>query len=274
MHGRNIMGKGCLSRLPRSPAAITGAVVGLMVAGLAQAAPQQTLGFQQGDGGAFSETDATYIQAADSGIVPASDRNFGSAETLEVDDTRLSRGLIRFGDVFGPSPGQVPLGSTIHHATLELRVANNPSPNTFELHRVLTAWDESDVTLDNWGNGNGGEAGTDYATDASASFTDPSIGQLLSLDITADVSAWAAGAANHGFLLFAPSGNNAANFHSDDAATPANAPRLSITFTIPETGTFTLGAVGLLLLLARRGKQGSGLRHWPAGSAATQSSRS
>jgi len=173
-----------------------------------------------------------------------------------VDETRLSRGLIRFGDVFGPSPGQVPFGSTIDHATLELRVADNDSPNTFELHRALTAWDESTVTLDNWGDGNGGEAGTDYATDASASFTGPSIGQLLSLDITADVAAWAAGAANHGFLLFAPSGANAASFHSDDAATPANAPKLSITFTIPEAGTFTLGAVGLLLLLARRGKQG------------------
>jgi len=56
------MGKGCLSRMPRTAAVFAGAMVGFMVAGLAQAAPQQTLGFQQGDGGAFSETDATYIQ--------------------------------------------------------------------------------------------------------------------------------------------------------------------------------------------------------------------
>ncbi len=215
-------------------------------------AQADTLMFQQGDGGAFSTTDATYL----SGTAPTA--NFGSNTTLfaETDSSApaFTRILIRFPDLFGPNAGQIPFGSTINSATLTLRTlatSNSQSPNLHSVFRVLTDWDENTVTWN--GFNSGGVAGIDYVAAPLATFTPATVDTSFPISVTAAVQAWSDGTANRGLFVINP-GNNQTRFNSDDSATAAARPRLTVDFTaaapeaIPEPASLTLlglGALGL-----------------------------
>src|SRR5678815_6127081 len=81
----------------------------------------ETVSFQEGDGGAYSSTHATTI--ADNGI------NLGTGTVVSV-VTFSSQALIRFPDMVGTNPGQVPPGATIVSATLTMTclLYTSPSP--------------------------------------------------------------------------------------------------------------------------------------------------
>jgi hypothetical protein len=90
-------------------------LAGLGVAGAsAQPCPSQTLTFQQGDGGPHSQTHGAIIW------VQAPTTNYGSDLQMLTNAQAqfASRSLVRFPELFGPLPGQVPPGSTIVSATL------------------------------------------------------------------------------------------------------------------------------------------------------------
>ncbi len=119
-----------------------------------------------------------------------------------------SQGLLRFGNVFGNGAGQVPAGSEIVSAKLELRVYN--AGNTVNLHRMLAPWSGTS-TWDSLGSGvqaNGAEAvGT-----RDASFTSGTATGTYSVDVTASVHAGAAApAANLGSALL-PTGTDGVEF--------------------------------------------------------------
>jgi len=215
-------------------------------------AAAQTASFQQGAAG-YAGTVDTFIQTispnatAGSGTEIQVDRNApGSLET----DVTPSHGLLRFADLFGSGLAQVPTGAVIQSATLSL-YTSNVSTGSFNMHRMLTSWDENS-TWNSFG-GDGVSLGLDAETTPSATFI-PSASGTIQLDVTADLQAWSAGATNLGWGFLTTS-TNGWDFTSANGLTLAERPSLTVNFVaIPEPSavTFLLGGVAALAALVLR----------------------
>ena len=189
------------------------------------------------------------------------DNNLGSSQSLAVGNTVTpdpTRGLVRFD-----LQGAVPAGSRIQSATLDLKVVRASGlvePATFELHRLLVDWGEGDkgsgsvtgtgveagsgeTTWNSRFHGQtvwstpGGAAGTDFASELSASDNVPA-GEDLSFsgsNLTADVQRWLDDpGANFGWLLkdqFESSATTARRLGTREH--PTSPPSLQIQFEAP-----------------------------------------
>ena len=72
----------------------------------------------------------------------------------------MRQGLLKFDDIFGNGPGQIPFGATINSATLEVFVQDSSnSAMQMSLYRMLTDWDESVATWNFFGGLTGGIGG-------------------------------------------------------------------------------------------------------------------
>lgn len=181
-----------------------------------------TLSFQEGDGGAYSSTAATFITYEGATV-------WGSHFILEV-LTHDEQTLIRFPDIIGGNPGQIPPGSTIVSATLSLTkyiaVFETAASN---IHKMLVPWDENaGVPLPGplWGPFLG-------------QLPDVELGEITSGDVTAPVQDWADGEANWGIMLrletpqMPEEGFHRCQYFSDDAAELVRRPKLTVEFTPP-----------------------------------------
>ncbi|WP_416137704.1 Ig-like domain-containing protein [Halomonas sp. HK25] len=152
-----------------------------------------------------------------------------TSTTLEVDgfDTNGASGsnvqaLLRFDNLFGGANEQIPLGATIHSATLELHTTNEGDGARF--HRMLQPWSDT-ATWDSLGSGiqaNGVEALADG--DVNTGFVE--IG-TTHVDVTTSLQAWADGQLNLGWALL-PQGSNGWQFYSAEGTTP---PKLIVEFS-------------------------------------------
>jgi hypothetical protein len=102
--------------------------------------------------------------------------------------------LLRFDDIVGPGPNQVPLGATIHAAMLDLAALFGNSPgHGGHFHAMLKPW-EATNTWNALVNGIQAD-GLEAAVAISAAAGDPSLamvpGGYFSFDMTTDVQAWA-----------------------------------------------------------------------------------
>jgi hypothetical protein len=194
----------------------------LFVANSTRAA--ETVSFQEGDGGTYSSTHATTI--ADNGI------NLGTGAVVSV-VTFTSQALIRFPDMIGTNPGQVPPGATIVSATLTMTLSQ--APNLFasnDIREAYYSWDEYTVT------------GASYYANAAPQYG-PIAGTLpvngpglpTSGDASSIVQHWADGQPNHGILLHRrdplniEEGTYITQYSSDDAATITVRPKMTVVFT-------------------------------------------
>ncbi len=186
----------------------------------------QTLSFQEGDGGAYSATSATYIAS----YGPTT--NFGNFDVMAVvgDGTRpVSEALVKFPDVFGTQSGQIPQGSTILSATLEVWTTDFLSGETFNVHQVLVQWTENTVTWSSFGSTPGGASGTDYAATPVASFQSNS--DHITLDITPLVQTWSnLLITNQGVLIEGIGGGLGVELWSDDGSIQTVRPKLTVEF--------------------------------------------
>src|SRR6185436_9617990 len=87
---------------------------------------------------------------------PQGDRaDFINIDTDDGDPGALAtHGLLRFDNIFGSGPNQIPIGSTINSAVLRLTSSGanaNGSPVT--MHRMLVDWNEATAT---WNSMSGG----------------------------------------------------------------------------------------------------------------------
>jgi hypothetical protein len=146
-----------------------------------------------------------------------------------------SQALIRFDDIIGHGPGQVPPGSTVTSAVLTLH-CNDDGGGKIYVHRVLADWDAASINWDTaklGGNTEGGmQADDKEATAPFGSFASNRTG-VYEIDILPAVKLWVSGQAkNHGLALTSDS-TNGWDFDTSEAEEVDHRPMLTVTFTPP-----------------------------------------
>ena len=160
-----------------------------------------TVTFQHGVGGYEGQQD-TVIFSLDR------DTNFGTEGHISADQqdfNNVRQGLLKFDDIFGNEPGQIPFGATINSATLKVFVQDDSNAAMqMSLYRMLTDWDESIATWNFFGGSTGGIGGV-QASEGESSNLPPDAVLLDSkitpnsatagmFDVTKSLEYWAAGA--------------------------------------------------------------------------------
>jgi hypothetical protein len=193
----------------------------------AVAARATIVSFQQGTAGYIRCFD-TYLSESE----PNSAHGNSEAAEWDGDDPpgtgQQNIGLIRFDEIFGLAPGQVPPGSSITAATLTYTVFNTGDPGN--LHECGISWSES-VTYAAFGGGGGIQPSNLGAYVVSAS------GLVLgttNVDVTQSLCRWTVNpSANKGWMIL-PTGTNGVGFRSSEyVLDPAQRPILTVEFGPP-----------------------------------------
>ena len=184
-----------------------------------------TSGFRQGVNG-YTGTVDTYVR------MDQPTNQFANAGIVLIDnDAPIAHGLIRFDNIFGSGPGQVPPNpytTWIEWARLTLRTSNDGDPIWF--HRMLVPWNETN----NWNelstSGPGLQAdNVEMAAVPDFTFTGSNpVPRVDTFDVTATVRGWLAGDfPNYGWGIT----NQIANgwqFDSSENTNVTNRPLLEI----------------------------------------------
>jgi len=158
----------------------------------------------------------------DSASLPLDQASGGHAE---------SHVLLRFDDLFGTGPGQVPPGAKLEAARLRLFVTN--PGGTVRFHRLVRAW-PADTTWADWSasGGAGLQAdGQEARADADAELLEPQDG-FVTVDVLSSLQAWAQKEPNHGWALL-PTNTDGVTFTSSENYDPERRPTLSVVWSRP-----------------------------------------
>ncbi|MFO0875987.1 MAG: Ig-like domain-containing protein [Gemmataceae bacterium] len=180
-----------------------------------------TVIFQQGLNGYSGTVDTSLRQNSPNA-------NNGADQSLKVDSadpggtSSAVQALLRFENLFGNNPGQIPLNAVLRSATLQLQISN--TGNGINLHRMQSIWSANDTwnTLGSGVQANGSEAVVtpDISTGAVSR-------PVLSVSVLTSLLAWqAAPSSNRGWALL-PTGPDGVDFNSSEGTTP---PQLIVTY--------------------------------------------
>lgn len=191
---------------------------------LAHGAGAATLRFRQGVDG-YIGTQDTDLNANEP------DRIQGSDNSCLADlDSPVAQALIRFDNIFGEGPGQVPPQSIIVSATLVLRTSN--IGDLCRGFRVLVPWDESTSTWNSHADGISAD-GLEMNPDVLFELDSTLPGEVFNLDVTSTIAGWLAGTfPNFGWGI-TNIGPDGWQFHSSEAFAITNRPMLEIVFDPP-----------------------------------------
>jgi hypothetical protein len=185
-----------------------------------------TLTFQQGVNEYAGTTDLEIWAVAPNTCLEGNPNASSDADN----DGGESQVLMRFDDIIGTKPGQVPPRSTVHAA--QLVVGAFDEGNTVHLHRMLVPWKRTAT----WNNLVGGvTADGSEASPQKDGFTFGKISASTSaipFDVADAVQAWVNGAANHGWV-FINTGGNGWDFYTSEFDDVKQRPRLVVEFTPP-----------------------------------------
>jgi len=184
-----------------------------------------------------------YTNVADTQVRPAAPvTSFANTISLFVDANISTNDpsdvLIKFDNIIGNGPNQIPAGARVNAAILDIAsVANNAMGNGGTFHAMLIPWQSTST----W-NALGGVAPDDVksASTVSASAGVAALSPIVqggyhSFELTADVQSWAAGArANNGWVVFPwPNGGDGWSISSSESANAVERPQLRVYFTPP-----------------------------------------
>jgi hypothetical protein len=193
-----------------------------------------SISFQQGVNGYVGTNDTVLFS-----IQPTV--NFGTDTAISVDQQDLNgarQGLLKFDDIMGSGPNQIPLGSTINSATLTVSVFNESNSSALiSAYRMKTDWDQDSATWNSFG-AIGGVQASEGEAEALPDYTlfDPNVG-TRNFDVTTSLKHWAAGEGNFGWL-FQTVATNGWDFNTSEGAA-ASRPLLTVDYTAPTgAGTF------------------------------------
>jgi len=144
--------------------------------------------------------------------------------------------FIRFDEIIGAGEGQIPPGSTIHAAVLDLAsIISNAMGAGGRIHRMLKPW-EANYTWNDFVEGveaNDIEAASAPTIVAGTSERTPIVqGGYLTFQVTSDVQAWANGTPNYGWALLPwPYGSDGWGFGTSEQLDERNRPQLRVFYT-------------------------------------------
>jgi hypothetical protein len=173
---------------------------------------QDTILRQDTPGGTFPDLDPLLVDLSDGG---------GSVHSL-----------LRFDNIVGNSPGQIPPGAIIQAATLVLNTADGTVNNTVFVHRMRVDWNETTATWDSLVGGIDAD-GSDAESTPDFSFLEENPPDPVAGDVTPSVQAWANGAGNYGWALL-PSGSDGYRFDSSEGANPLGHPLLRVAYILSD----------------------------------------
>lgn len=173
--------------------------------------------FQQGRDG-YSGTVDTMLLEASAGSSQAADAEL----SVDGDDGtgHATQALIRFDDIFGDGPGQIPRGAPIRSARLLL--SSTDAGDGAALHRLRAGWSDGD-TWATFG-GNGIQAGVETLPEPDG-LAEAEAGGVVSADVTAALAEWSQSSCpSFGWALL-PTGDDGWRFSSSEGDDP---PRLVV----------------------------------------------
>ena len=196
----------------------------LILACTSPALAQVALVFQQGVGG-YAGTHDTTLQSGDVGNV------LGTAGEWEWDGEDaggINIGLLRFDDIVGANPGQVPPGSTVLNAVITLLVTNEGGAGEIAtMHELLIPFDDA-VGYSGFGDGGGPQPGVNHEAAVTASIDGPPAGAVVRITVTESVRKIVAGETFHGWIVIPdPAGTNGVGVASSESG--GNGPILTVT---------------------------------------------
>jgi hypothetical protein len=194
--------------------------------------------FQHGD--TFGST------TVDTGIdLQNPDASFSTPATYQLNKNRRSL-LIRFDNLFGGGPNQIPYGSTITSAELRIFQKSGDMPTTTaSVFRMLVPWDGSAT----WNSMSTSGPGIQWDNVEANATPDASVTGLGGTDwrawsgagLTATLQAWSSGAPNYGWVLWQDA-NLSWTVYSSEQISLAKRPTLSVTYRAPVSTTSLTGA--------------------------------
>ncbi len=195
--------------------------------------PAITTSFQNGNANGFGSNVDTYV---DAGNVTANNATNVDLQ-VDLDDGAgdpTTQTLIRFDDLFGTGPGQIPYGSYITSASLTVNVNNVSDPGaTIGLHAMLSSWTDTS----NWSSLSGGVStnGVEAAVTADSVLASPAAtGSVTFTGLASRLQSWVSGgSANQGWVVV----SNSTNGWDFDSSESANKPLLSVSYIAPGSQT-------------------------------------
>jgi hypothetical protein len=188
--------------------------------------------FQEGVDGGYGiytgQADIELRQGAPDTAFPTGGANGIFIDAVNTGATNARYALLRFDNIFGNNPGQIPTNAVVVSAELTLNIAD--SGDGSPLYRMMASWD-GNTTWNSAGNG-----GLDHIN--SASF-DSQLGLLdgsansglglASVSVLPDVLAWQNGQSNYGWLMTGWSNNfDGTTFSTSETTNSAIRPRLKV----------------------------------------------
>ena len=137
--------------------------------------------------------------------------------------------LLRFENIFGSNPGQIPPGATILSATLTYKVSSdaNAQGNPGNIYESLVTWLET-VTWNTFG----GDPGVN--SDEYANLIGPApattAGTAYTVDVLASLQRWSANPATNFGWVIRPTGTDGVKVWSSEYTTSADRPKLTVEY--------------------------------------------
>ena len=207
-------------------------VLTLLPASWALALTSTTVSFQNGISGYTGTYDRYIAQTPDAGI----DGSALSDVTL-IGNTQQA--LIRFDNIFGNNPGQIPLGARILDASLQLSTIGGPdanSDNTNGPYAVagLTNSFNNTTTFASYSGGIGAWFENGHSTRPQGNYGRLDGGETQATDIRSIVQGWSDGGTNNGLTVNGgnPTGTDTWRIQTTGNSSPGSRPKLSVTYTM------------------------------------------
>jgi hypothetical protein len=145
--------------------------------------------------------------------------------------------LVRFDDIIGNNPGQVPPGSVVYGAVLDLAtLGGNAYGDGGQFFAMFSPWQDTDTwnTLVNGIQTDGVEAASTPSASAGTPALNPNVcGGFMSFEVTSDVQAWVSGARpNYGWAILPwPGGGDGWGIAMSENTEERARPRLRVFYT-------------------------------------------
>lgn len=162
--------------------------------------------------------------------------------------------LLKFNDLFGADPGQIPVGSTITSASLHLYLYYDWEGYERGLYQMTEDWNAS-TRWNTLPGGGGIVPGVNTENTAVATWTGGAYPnqQWMDLDVTSSLQGWLGGEDQYGWGIWGEKAGNFSPAYINSFDNAANRPWLEVTYDIPQPPSVPEPGTMLVLLLGLGG---------------------